>query len=718
MSKISHTIQTTLAIASLPIVAIAQDQTPQNNQTEENQGDNYQSLDPSVVTATRTTKKIGDTSYTASALDRKELDDRFVRTIPDALSSIPGVLVQKTGYGQGSPFIRGYTGRNNVLLFDGIRLNNSTWRTGPVQYWNTFDQEALSSFELIKGQGSVLYGSDSIGGTANLISRSSGFRDETGFFTKGRTKYRFDTNSQSHVGRLETSLGQGGEYGLTLGLSKKDFGDIKDSAVGRMNNTGYAEEAFDLKFEYALSEDSTLTLAHQYLNQDDAQRWHRTQFNPGWIHGNHVIPDQTTAGAKSEILDQERSITYLKAEGSARDTWFDAYSAIFSYQKTQDSSIRDRSNSGKSIDLGNIDLQTFGLDLQLESEVGPGKIVYGLDYYHDKIDSFATKDGVANPSARPVANDSNYDLLGFFGQYEWNPIEKLEVTAGARYSYASAEWGENFDTTLKQDISGDNSWDDLSLSLRGNYELNQVWSIYGGISQAFRAPNFTDLTGVSISRDGITESGSIDVEPETYINYELGTRYQKENFSVGVAAYYSDQTDQIATVPISNVDKALETRTNSGEGYVYGIEMDATWIFAQDWQARIFSAWQDGKISRPDFLDGPFTSSTAGRMHPFMGGASLRWTNPNQKFWVEGSLKAAATADNLSTADSGDTTRIPAVFGTPSYAIASIYTGYNVNDNLELTLGLENLADDDYRYHGSGQNEPGLNALFGVTVTF
>jgi hemoglobin/transferrin/lactoferrin receptor protein len=718
MSKLSHTFKTTLAIASFPLVAIAQDQSPQNSKPAENQGKDFQSLEPSVVTATRTAKQIGDTPYTASILDRIQLDDRFVRTIPDALDSTPGVLVQKTGYGQGSPFIRGYTGRNNVLLLDGVRLNNSTWREGPVQYWNTFDQEAVSSFELIKGQGSVLYGSDAIGGTANIISRSSGFRDETGFFTHGRSKYRFDTNSQSHVGRLEASLGEGGKYGLTLGLTKKDFGDIKDSAVGRMNNTGYGEEAFDLKFEYALSADSTLTFAHQYLNQDDAQRWHRTQFNPGWIHGNHVIPDQTATGARSEIFDQERSLTYLKIDGTAQDRWFDNYATTFSYQKTQDSSTRDRTNVGNSLDVGNIDLQTFGFDLQLESEIGPGKFVYGLDYYRDEIDTFATKNGEPNPAARPVADDSNYDLLGFFGQYEWEPIEKFEVTTGARYSYASAAWGKNFNSTLKQDFSGDNSWDDLSLSLRGNYKLNQVWSIYGGASQAFRAPNFSDLTGNTVSRDGILDSGSINVNPETYINYELGTRYQKETISVGVAAYYSDRTDQIASIPISNVEKAAETRTNTGEGYVYGIEMDATWNFAQDWQARIFSAWQDGKVSKPNFLDGPFSSDTAARMHPFMGGASLRWTHPGQKFWVEGRLKAAATADNLSKSDAGDTTRIPAVFGTPSYAIASIYTGYNVNDNLELTLGLENLADDDYRYHGSGQNEPGLNALFGATVTF
>ncbi len=78
---------------------------------------------------------------------------------------------------------------------------------------------------------------------------------------------------------------------------------------------------------------------------------------------------------------------------------------------------------------------------------------------------------------------------------------------------------------------------------------------------------------------------------------------------------------------------------------------------------------------------------------------------------------AAAKADKLSARDQGDTQRIPSG-GTPSYVMASLYAGWQATEDLLLTLGLENLTDEDYRTHGSGQNEAGINAIMGARLRF
>ena len=98
-----------------------------------------------------------------------------MRTLPEAFRELPGVHVQKTSNGQGSPFIRGFTGFRTLALIDGVRFNNSTFREGPNQYWSNIDAMSLDHLELIPGQGSVLYGSDAIGGTMNVFTRDSGF---------------------------------------------------------------------------------------------------------------------------------------------------------------------------------------------------------------------------------------------------------------------------------------------------------------------------------------------------------------------------------------------------------------------------------------------------------------------------------------------------------------------------------------------------------------
>ena len=150
---------------------------------------NAYDLDEIVVTASRRSAKAFGEPYSIAVQDAKELVEvRQVRTIPEAMRELAGVMVQKTGHGQGSPYIRGFTGLRTLFLIDGIRLNNSTFREGPNQYWNTVDAFAVDRLEVVKGPSSVLYGSDAIGGTVNAISR--GFESLDGNATRGRLVLR------------------------------------------------------------------------------------------------------------------------------------------------------------------------------------------------------------------------------------------------------------------------------------------------------------------------------------------------------------------------------------------------------------------------------------------------------------------------------------------------------------------------------------------------
>jgi len=685
-------------ILTIPITVFAQEQSAES-----------ETLEPTIVTGSRTPTSISDTPYTAYLLSEKELSEHSVRNIPDAFLDVPGVLVQKTAHAQGSPYIRGFTGRQNLILVDGIRVNNSTWRSGPVQYWNTIDNQNVASLEVIKSQGSVLYGSDAIGGTVNLISKSSNFENEhkNDFFIHGRAHYRFDTNSESHVGRLETKFGQGQRWAITLGASVKDFGDIRDSALGVMKGTGYSEETFDFKFETLIDKYSNtkFTLAHQYLNQDDISRWHRTINNPGWIHGNHI----TTPGTfLANDIDQERSFTYARLEGETKNPWLSKYQATLSYQKTQDSEFQFRNDD--DIRNQNIDLQTFGIDLQAQAEINnKTTLTYGFDYYRDEVDSFGTRERLAGTTdLRPLADNSTYDSLGVFAQLNYKPNEKWEITPGIRYSYARANLGE-FITDAGVESTSE-SWDQLVAELRAIHHINSQWSIYGGVSQAFRAPNLNDLTGNLTTQSGVEASGSLDVDPETATTFELGTRFKNDKLSLQVSTFYTRIEDQIGDRLLTSGESVT---TNNEDGFVFGFEADLTYQINNNWEWRIFASAQDSQIETANAPDGePFS-----RNAPFMGGTSLRWTHSDDNFWIEGRVQASATADRLSVANENDSQRIP-TNGTPSYAILSLHTGYDITENINLTLSLENLLDDDYRLHGSGQNQPGRNLIVGLTYTF
>lgn len=681
-------------------------------------------LDPLIITANRTGLEASASTHSTTVLDADYIRENTRRTLPDALQYTPGVLVQKTAHGHGSPFIRGFTGRQNLLLVDGVRINNSTFRSGPVQYWNTVDPLSIDHFELIRSQGSVLYGSDAVGGTLNAFTKSSDFRSRADGETYhgGSAFYEFRSNGQgSHTGRLETEAGVGGKFGVWLGLSGKDFGDIEDSAVGLMRGTGHPEEDLDFRFDYAITRDSTLTFAHQYVNQDDVSRWHRTLNNPGWTHGSHFAAAGTW---NANTYDQERSLTYIRYAGSNphADAFIKNWAATLSYQNIADSEFQDRNPPGAtSIRRSHIDVQTFGADLTLESEIGDGTLVYGFDFYHDSVNSSGSRNnpaGAAYVESLPVADDSSYDLFGLFAQYQWKPVERFEITPGIRYTYAHAKLGRFTDSLGTPRTDETQNWDSVVGSLRGLYRIDDNWNLFGGISQAFRAPNLDDLSGNLTSKASTPALGSLDVEPETFITYEIGARRSSDNFSLQTSIFYTQINDVIIGVPSSPLPADPSVTANGNDGYIYGIELEGSWRFQPQWTLSGFASWQEGRNEIPAFIGGPVNDTPMTRQLPLTGSLALRWTSESEKYWVEGRVLAAATEDRITAADQArDRQRIP-TGGTPGYIVSSVRAGWQVNEHLDLNCAIENITDEDYRNHGSGQNEAGLGAVIGARVTW
>lgn len=681
------------------------------------------SLAPLIITATRFDReKLAP--YSVTQLFQENLRQRANRTLPESLKDQPGILVQKTAHGHGSPFIRGFTGRQNLLMIDGIRLNNSTWRSGPVQYWNTVDSFAIDSIELIKSQGSVPYGSDAIGGTVNALSKSSNFLEEESgrLFAHGSAHYEYRSNGEGgHVGRLESQIGKGGKYGLHLGISQKDFGDIRDSAVGRMLGTGYDESAFDLRFDMLLSPGTSLTIASQDLDQGKVSRWHRTLHNPGWVHGSHVA----AAGRwVANDYDQERSLSYFRLEQEIADSssWIDHWSATLSYQKSSESEIQDRRSnvsnpftSSNYFQIQGTDVDTIGVDISFHSPLAQGELVYGLDYYHDEVTSSVVRNpgaGLINfPTARPVADDAKYDLVGAFLNYSWNPSERWEMILGSRFTYAGAGWEAYRPQGSNQDLSGRNSWQDLSSSVRLSYEFYSEWILYSGISQSFRSPNLSDLTGTTTSLSGLDSNGSPELNPEKFLTIELGTAGEiTGDIQAQIAVFHTFSTDGAIASYSSGGSTFM---ANSDESSIYGLEAEVIWDITSAWSLRGFFAWQEGKNT----IDQRNPSERwIPRMLPFTALSSARYTASSNQWWIEARLSGAVSADRVHVADqTNDNQRIP-TGGTPSYLVPSVYASYSFSKLLELNLGIENLSDVDYRIHGSGQNEAGLNFILGVNA--
>ena len=121
----------------------------------------------------RNGRSVFDAPAAVSIRSRQEIEQRQAPDMFHALQNEVGVLMQATAAGQASPFVRGLTGQQVLILVDGIRLNNSVTRRGPNQYFNTIDPGMIDHIEVLRGQGAVMWGSDAIGGAINVVTRGA-----------------------------------------------------------------------------------------------------------------------------------------------------------------------------------------------------------------------------------------------------------------------------------------------------------------------------------------------------------------------------------------------------------------------------------------------------------------------------------------------------------------------------------------------------------------
>ena len=669
-------------------------------------------LPPVVVTASRFAEPINTIAASAETFSAAALREAQIRTLPEAFDMTTGVLVQKTSYGQGSPFIRGFTGFRTLLLVDGIRLNSPVFRDGANQYWNTVDSTSLGSVELLKGPGSALYGSDAVGGTVQAFTRQPEYAPEGGSDVwGGRLAARVASAEHAMTSRSE------GEYGTTqwaglFGVTYKDFGDLEGGKhVGRQRKTGYEEMDFDAKVRIALRGDRELVFAHYSVDQDDVWRTHRTPYGISW-HG-------TTVGTEPvHVFDQDRTLTYLRFIDREPVRLYDEMQTTVYFQHQEETKRVTKNDLSRSAD--GFDVQTWGTSADLLKETRLGTWAYGVEYVRDGIDSFRRNykaDGSLKSEGiqGPVADDSAYHTAAAYVQDRVRLADRWDLTSGGRVTYAQADIGryENFATTPHTAASMSEDWLNVVGHLRLAYHLiEEKWLIYTSLSQAYRAPNLSDLTRFDVAHATDIEIPSTDVAPEKFLSGEIGTRVTEAPVSWHAAYFYTRIRDLIIRTATSGNEY---TKINGGNGYVHGFESELALRLSRQWLSRAGLTWMEGYTDYSDASGNTITEPV--RTMPITAYTALRWENESLPFWAEISERVTDQEDRLTASDKTDTQRIPQG-GTPGYAVTDLRCGWHLKESLSIVAAVENVWDKDYRIHGSGSNEPGRNFILSAEYRF
>ncbi len=672
-----------------------------------------------------------------TVLNKKRLQEKRPRSVPEALMEESGVFVQKTNHGGGAPIIRGTVGPQVLILVDGVRLNNSTYRAGPNQYLNLIDPNYLKRLEVLRGPGSIAYGSYAFGGVISattpgtLMTGSSTFRyggsllGRYGSADNELTAHASFGGSVSNFGFAgSVSYGYFGDLlgGGTLGTpdlakdgkysaQQTNFGEIMiRGQSGRQAFTGYQHFFADGKVRVRIKRDWNLQLAYQRAQHIGAGR-----------------AEQFPGRGRVRIYDNIRDLVYLRTDGHLRSIRT-KMSFILSYHR------QDENREQQTYDLSTFDLTRQDLNHDQAHTIGFSwkgqtratswlRLSYGIDFYGDVIESDAQtrRTGeVYSPATANFPEGSNYMTVGAyimarFRLYQWARKSGLYLHIGERLNGF-------FASTPARDVLEAVSFQQVGHAPYASFQalVSPYLNVSLSYAEGFRAPNLQETASLG-DQGNFFEVANPNLLPEISRTLELSVRARlPSRFQVWAAAYVSFWNNLIKRVASEYKGqreingKQVRTPVNTDNARVFGVEAGGRWRIWRGLTLAGNITWTLGEEILPEPTNVEDSTPPLSRIPPLFGKLSLAYRFGRRGF-LEIFVLGALNQSDISDRDKSDV-RIPEG-GTPRWWTLNIRGGANITRFAKVVFMVENLLDVQYKYHGSGVLGPGLSARLSLELT-
>ena len=638
-----------------------------------------------VISATRYPSLQPDIPEAIRLLDAGAMKKFQVRTSPEALNLTPGVFVQKTNHGGGSPFVRGLTGNQTLLLIDGIRLSSTTARYGPNQTFNTIDVFGIERTEVLRGSGSVQYGSDALGGTIQALSIQPELADNPDW--GGSLLSRFATQG------MEQSLHSAVNYrskrnAFRASVTARNFGDIVGGdTTGKQVPTGYQELDYDLKGKIQIAKSTTLTLAYQSVYQKDVPVYHK------YVLENFAV---------NKMDPQKRKLAYARINQIINSGILKSAVITASLQNTEEGREMQK-NGSPVLRIENDRVRSLGFSAEAHTSSGSfWSASSGLEVYSDLVKSSRTdsdlSSGTSTEKRGLYPDGSTMTSLAVFSLHSFD-LNKWGITAGARFN--------SFIINVEDENVGNAKLTPSALvgNLAVMRKLNPRSNLFASVNTGFRAPNIDDLGTLGIV-DFRYETPNYNLKPEHSLQYQVGYKYNGKIISGEAYLYRNRLYDLIVRNKVEG---------DTIDGYPVYIKENVEKAFIQGFE----TAW-NVKLSTSLSLDAAFNytygqnttkNEPVRRIPPAFWCVAAEYGSNNR--WINLEWMGAGDQNRLASGDKADN-RIPEG-GTPGWNIFNINSGVNSNW-YNINLSLCNIFNTDYRYHGSGVNGAGRSALLTIGI--
>ena len=702
-------------------------------------------LDEVILSVSKFKQNKKDIPQKISSVTSEDIAFYSPQTSADLLESSGNVFIQKSQLGGGSPIIRGFSTNRLLIAVDGVRFNNAIFRGGNVQSVISIDPFSIDHTEVILGPGSVVYGSDAIGGVMNFYTKNAKFSFEEGTSFSGNAVARYATASEEKTGHIDFNIGLK-EWAFLTSVSYTDFGDLKMGKHGpddylrpeyveTLNGvdvvvenedprvqtpTGYNQINAMQKIRYMPSENWDFNLGLFYTTTSDYPRYDRLIRKK----------DEQFKSAVWDYTPQEWMSGNLEITNNG-STFYDKSILTLSFQNFKEGR-KDR-NFGEDIlyeTKEKVDAYTSALDFI--KKFGKSKLFYGVEYIFNKVHSNGKQTNIFNgdtfETASRYPDGSTWQSMAAYVSLQSKLTETLSLQAGLRYNYILLY--ANFDTPYYDFpfTEADINTGALTGSAGINWQASNILGWRFNFSTAFRAPNIDDIGKIFDSEPGSVVVPNPDLKPEYAYTGEIGITLNFEEVVMldlsGYMTFLEDalvrrdysldgQTEIIYQGELSNV-QAIQ---NGGRAEIYGFEVGVVINFTKNLQLTSQYNITDGFQEEED------GSKVAVRhVAPQFGNTHLFWKFKKLKLDAFSEYNGKFDFEDLAPGEQNK----PFLYAldkngnpySPSWYTLNFGAQYQITEAFQLNATLENITNQRYRTYSSGLAAPGLNFIAALTYQF
>lgn len=729
-------------------------------------------LDEVVISVFKKEEKTKRIAEQIAVLSSKDIQKISAQTSADLLATIPGIKVQKSQFGGGSPVIRGMESNRVLLVVDGVRMNNAIYRKGHLQSSITIAPNLLDKTEVVFGPSSVIYGSDALGGvihyytktpklseedkvSSQLFSRFSNVNQEITTNVSAEVSFSnwasFTSVSYSDFGDLKAGENRNhafADWGKVFYYSENVNGNYKENPTKNENpnflrNSGYNQTDVLQKFFVPLSKNTDLKINLQYSTSSDIQRFDRLT----------ELKDLTDVSslkfAEWSYGPQKRLLISSQLDINPYKNWLERGTITIAYQNLQESRIQRKFGSlDRSYREEKVDVFSLNGDFSVPLTAADRRTLsYGFEFAYNDVssNSYGKTLNISSGEINGFSNDfkvqsrypdggSEYLSSAFYIDYRQDINPKSILNSGIRFTNTNlhATWvDQTFIQLPETEISSNNS--SVTATLGYVYKPARNWQLNSVLSSGFRSPNIDDVGRVR-EKSGDVTVPNIDVKPEFAYNAEVGIQkyFNNRKFRLGANIFYTLLDNYIIRdhFTLNGSDQVLfdgeygnaAANQNRGNAFITGYTISYLGKLSNSFNTSGFITYTKGRTYD--------TEEPMSSIPPLFGqfevnyikdkievGAALRF-NSKKDIADFNFTEGIDNHDLTPVVDANATNDMDIYFGTPSWVTLGINGRYSVTENLSVLARLDNIFDEHYIEFASGVSSPGRNLSLSFVANF